>query len=223
MIELQAGEVIGFAGGEGHLAMDFGAFDGRVPPLGFANPARFWSDPLGLDPYHMVCPIDYYAPEIRDQLRGRLGEFTGQRPRTVEPICGEVEQDELGTAQGTWYRRGTLGPSESPHLALVHDNVDPSLGVFSFGTSVPGLGPGVYFFHPQTSGRINLDFSRVAADGSVYCYASLFGRSGRPVSPTRTILIQLTSETTLRIETQDAAECGPGPWGFQSDLADFER
>ena len=49
MIEMQAGEVIGVAGGEGHLALDLGAFDGRVSTLAYANPARFWSSASGLD------------------------------------------------------------------------------------------------------------------------------------------------------------------------------
>ena len=226
MIEMQAGEVIGVAGGEGHLALDLGAFDGRVPPLVYANPARFWSHPSGLDQFHMVCPIDYYGPDLRVELRGRLGDFTGQTPRTVVPICGEVEQDEPGTAQGNWYRRGTVGGPPFPYgskLALVHSNFNPLLGAFSIGTSVPGLGPGAYYFRPQTSGSVNLDFSRVIANGNVYCYDSFFGLAGYAVSPAHIILIQLTGETTLRIEKRDAAECGTGPGVFQSNFADYER
>lgn len=82
MIEMQGGEIIVVAGSGGHMAMDFGAMDGRVPPLACANPARFWSNPLGLYPVHMVCPIDYYEPLARTQLRGRLGDFTGESLRT---------------------------------------------------------------------------------------------------------------------------------------------
>ena len=83
MIELKAGELIGAAGGEGHLALDFGAMDGRVPPLAYANPVHFWADPSGLDRFHQVCPIDYYVPGVRDRLRGRLGDFEGKTPRTI--------------------------------------------------------------------------------------------------------------------------------------------
>ena len=46
----------------------------------------------------MSCDIKVKTPEVRDWLRGRLGDFEGKNPRTVEPICGEVEQDEPGTA-----------------------------------------------------------------------------------------------------------------------------
>ncbi len=226
MIEMQAGEVIGVAGGEGHLALDLGAIDGRVSPLVYANPARFWSSASGLDQFHMVCPIDYYVPDLRVELRGRLGDFTGQTARTAEPICGEVEQDEPGTAQGNWYQRGTVGGPPFPYgsqIALVHSNFDPSLGAFSIGTLVPGLGTGAYYFRPQTFGRVNLDFSEVISDGNVYCYDSMFGLAGYAVSPAQIILVQLTTEATLRIEKIDAAECGAGPWAFQANFADFER
>ena len=227
MIEMQAGEIIEVSEG----GLDFGAMDSRGPPLAYANPARYWSASSGLDPHHLVCAIDYYSPNVRDQLLGWMGDHSGQTPRTVEPICGEVEQDEPGTAQGNWFLRGTVGTPPFPnttHLALVHDNVDPLLGTFSVGAPVPGLGPFAENFAPQTSGgRVNLDFSQVIADGNIYCYDSWHNRLGDPIShpQPRIILIQLTSETTLRIEKQDTteSECGTGPWAFQSNFVDFER
>ena len=223
-IEVQAGELIGTTGDEGNLALDFGMRDDRVPALADANPSRHYSNRSGFDQFHLVCAIDYYPPDVRDRLRARLGDHFGGRPRTIEPICGEVEQDEPGTAQGKWYRPGTVEePSpEGLHLALVHDNVDPSRGVFSVGTSVPGLGPNAWFFAPQPSGGVNRDFSQVTADGAVFCYDPV-SRSGRPPSPPLVILLQLTSDTTLRIEKQDAAECGAGSWAFGSNHAVFER
>ncbi len=231
MIEMEAGEIIGVNEEKENLGLDFGAMDSRVPPLAYANPARYWSSPSGLDPHPLVCVIDYYSPDVRDQLRGRLGGNGGQAFRTVEPICGEVEQDEPGTAQGNWFLRGTVGTPPLPyttHLALVRDNIDPLLGAFSVGAPVPGLGPFTENFAPQTSGgRVNLDFSQVTADGNIYCYDSWHNRSGEPVTHTqpRIVLIQLTGATTLRIEKQDVAEseCGTGPWAFQANYVDFER
>ena len=173
IIETEAGEIIGVSEG----GLDFGAMDSRVPPLTHANPARYSSSVL-----HAVCAIDYYSPDVRDRLRGRFGGHRGQRLRTVEPICGEVEQDEPGTAQGNWFLRGTEGSlSSSPttHLALVHDNVDPLLGAFSVGAPVPGIGPFAVIFAPQTcGGRVNLDFNQVTADGNIYCYDSWHNRAG---------------------------------------------
>lgn len=63
----------------------------------------------------------------------------------------------------------------------------------------------------------------MTADDQVYCYDSMFGIGGYAVSPAQIILVQLTTEATLRIEKIDAAECGAGPWAFQANFADFER
>ncbi len=141
----------------------------------------------------------------------------------MAPICGEVEQDEPGTAQGKWYKLGTVEPlGEDQHLALVHDNVDPSRGVFSVGTSVPGLERNAWFFTPQSSGGVNRDFSQVTADGAVYCYEPV-GRSGCPPGTPLVILLQMTSETTIRIQKRDVARCDTGPWTLDADSVDFER
>ncbi len=117
MIEVQAGELIGTAGDRGSLAMDFGMRDGRVPALAYANSSRHYSNRSGFDQFHLVCAVDYYRPDVRDQLRARLGDHFGGKPRTIEPICGEVEQDEPGTAQGNWYKPGTA------ELSLFYDYV----------------------------------------------------------------------------------------------------
>ena len=207
----------------GRLAMDFGLRDARVTPQAYANPSRHSSRQSGFDLFHVACAIDYYRPNLREKLRARLGDHFGGRQRTITPICGEVEQDEPGTAQGKWYKPGTAGLlREDPHLALVHDNVDPSRGVFSIGTSVPGLGPDAWFFAPRPSGGVNRDFSQVTAHGAIGCYEPV-GRSGRPPASPLVILLQMTSDTTLRIEKRDAAQCGTGPWAFQASYADFER
>lgn len=222
-IEMQAGEQIGTTGRTGQNALDFGAYDGRVAPLEYANPSRHRSAPDGFDQLHVVYAIDYYRPDVGDELRSRLGVHSQGRPRTVQPVCGEVEQDRPGTAQGKWYRLGVAESfPEDPHLALVHDNVDPTIGAFSIGASFPGLGSGVYHFTPQDSGRVNLDFGGVSADGGRYCYDALSVRGG-PVTPPRTIILELTTDESLRIEAQDAAACGSGPWTFLSDPAEFER
>ena len=221
-VEIRAGEIIGTTGREGQNALDFGAYDGRATPLAYANPSRHRSSPDGLDQLHVVCVIDYFKPDVRDELVARLGQHAGTGSRTIGPVCSEVEQDEPGTAQGKWYRKATVDQfPEDPHLALVHDNVDPSIGAFSIGTSVPGLRPGVYHFSPRESGSVNLDFGLVTPDGRVYCYDSLSVR-GSPM-PSLIILLELTNETALRIEGQEAPECGTGPWALQSGYAEFER
>ena len=41
--------------------------------------------------------------------------------------------------------------------------------------------------------------------------------------PSLVILVELTDDTALRIERQEAAECGTASWTLQSGYADFER
>lgn len=67
-------------------------------------------------------------------LSALLGRFTLRR--IIAPTCGTIMQDIAGTAQGRWFFDTSSG--EDRHLALVHDNVDPRVGVFSVGTSLTG-------------------------------------------------------------------------------------
>jgi hypothetical protein len=224
-IEVQQGEIIGTAGGRaGQNALDMGAMDARLPALGYANPARIQANPSGLDQLHVVCPIDYFEAETRRQLRSMLGDWSGER-RTVEPLCGEVMQDVPGTAQGKWYLRGTVEPfPEDPHLALVHDNVDPGYGVLSAGTSVPGLDADTYYFLPQDEGAFNLDFSLLTPGDSVHCYGEFSNYPGQPGEYLDLkLMVQLTPQSILRVEMQQGGECGVGPFSFGSSLTEFER
>ncbi|OGI44377.1 MAG: hypothetical protein A2637_03485 [Candidatus Muproteobacteria bacterium RIFCSPHIGHO2_01_FULL_65_16] len=168
--------------------------------------------------------MDYFAEPVRSTLRARFGY--GARHRTAEPMCGEVEQDEPGTAQGIWFVAGTTETyPEDPHLALVHDNIDPTQPAFSVGQSLSRAGlpaesrlnPGVYIFAPEAAGRRNREFRDLAVDGLVYCHDTL------RYHPGGVVLMQLTSATTLRVERQAAAGCGAGPWAFTSAYTDFER
>ena len=104
--QLRAGDRIGTAGGVGGNALDFGAYDGRMASLPYANSSRHHADPLGLDQSHVVCAIDFFRPDVRDQLRSRLDRHSGERVRTVEPICGEVDQDVR--RQNKWDKRGAF-------------------------------------------------------------------------------------------------------------------
>ena len=219
-VKLSAGELIGTAGGgQEQNALDLGVYDLRVDPQPYANPDR-WGEQL----LHVVCPLDYFTADVRDALRAKLGSHDGTTSRAGPVACGEVEQDEPGTAQGVWILPGTVYTyPEDPHLSLVHDNVDPSTGVFSVGVSMAdsGLSSGLYHFDPASSGLVNRDFKDVTADGAIYCYETRdrFGSEPLPF----VILVQLTSPTTLRSERQDSASCGSGPWQFSSAYTDYER
>jgi hypothetical protein len=225
-IEIEEGEVIGSAGGRAWPnALDMGAIDARLPPLAYANPERLDSNPSGLDFYHVACPVDYFAEDVRSQMMAMFGDWEGGIRRTIEPVCGEVMQDIPGTAQGKWYLRGTIESfPEDPHLALVHDNKVPTRAVFSVGTSVPGLDSSTYRFDPNFEGSFNLDFSQVTPGEMIYCYSGFVTRSGSPDTRAgHRLLLQLTSESILRIEAQPGIECSDAPYTFTENVAEFER
>ncbi len=217
-IKVAAGERIGSAGGTTYAnALDLGAFDLRMRPRPYANPSR-WSE----KPLYVACPLDYFEPELREILYQKVGQSGGRTARVIPPLCGEVEQDEPGPAQGAWFVQGQSAQYlEDPHLALVHDNIDPSRAVFSVGTSMAksGLDPGLYYLAPLESGFVNRDF-RDVEPGNVYCYEGLIDRSAHDAGVT--IILELTDPETLRIERADYA-CGNGPWSFGESSTIFER
>ncbi|HLC85900.1 MAG TPA: hypothetical protein VJG30_01275 [Candidatus Nanoarchaeia archaeon] len=215
-IKVSAGEIIGTAGKfKSQHALDFGASDFRTPPLNYANPSRWYKRQK-----HLVCSIDYFSPEVRSLLQSKLGSHDGSVRRTVQPFCGEVEQDVSGTAQGVWFVEGAEETyPEDPHLSLVYDNIDPARGVFSVGTSVKGLRSSTYYFIPSKNGFVNRDFKDVKADGNIYCYETVDSFSNFPKN--FIILLQLADEKTLRLEKKDFVKCVE-PLGF-SDYTAFER
>lgn len=211
-ILVRAGEVLGTAGRR-YPTFDLGAYDMRTGPLVYANPSR-WRE----ESFHVVCPLDYYEAGAGEVLRGFLGGWGGTK-RTVAPVCGRVDQDLPGTVQGVWFAKGLAWDHEDAHLALVHDNVDPSQPRFSVGTSVTGLNPGVYQFAAEGSGLVNRDFSDVVSDGNVYCY-ELQQQYGGALF---VALVQLTSSTELWVEKNGLQSCGSGPWAFEPNAIIFER
>jgi hypothetical protein len=192
--------------------LDFGAYDTRRP-LPFANPSRH-----PLPTLYAVCPGNYFTGDLQALFNSRYGGQSGAR--TVEPLCGSVNQDAAGTAQGDWYPAGIPNLQlEDSGLALVHDNVEPSTGAFSIGNAVPNVTSGVYKFMPAHSGQVNREFSEVTADGNIYCYDSFFFLPG---AFSGTLLIQLAGASTLNIQKQSATSCGAGPWTMSSPTS-FSR
>lgn len=205
-VKVSAGAPLGQTGVQ---TFDLGLRDSRLPAPVYANQDRWGSEHLTV-----ACPLDYFTPSIKADLYSFLG-YANER-RTEEPLCGEVAQDEPGTAQGMWFTPGTTNIlQEDEQLALVHDNIDYTQGVFSVGTAAGDVASGRYQFTPEHSGLVNRDFDEVALDGNVYCYENEEEWSS-------TLLVQLTSEDDLSIDTGSGTTCGSGPWSL-SDSAVFER
>ena len=215
-IKVKAGEQIGTVGGRaGQNALDLSFYDFGSAPLAYANPSR-WYGKL----FYVVCALDYYSEELKPVLEAKLGYG---KPRTIKPLCGEVNQDISGSAQGVWFVKGTTDTyPEDPHITLAHDNFDPGYAVFSIGRSLAnyGLDAGVYSFTLRDTGLVDRDFKDVKPDGNIYCYDVNQNYQGR-TEYKASIQLQLTDATTLRMGTK-SSKCGSSPWNLASFL-EFER
>lgn len=215
-IELEAGEVIGTVGGR-TFNFDFGSSDMRVDP---SEAARYDRRFEGIG--YVVCPLDYFSKDIKEALYAKLGDHSsGGQKRTIEPVCGTPHQDLVGTAQGVWYLQGSSGlDKEDQHIALVHDNIDPRIPVFSIGTSLEkfGIESRTYEFEPKSTGFVDRDFADVKADGNIYCYEFNKG-FGDDVFQ---VLLQMETDEKLKIGKGRSTWCGSGPWDF-GEYVIFEK
>lgn len=219
-LQVKAGEQLGTAGGgEGQMVFDFGLHDKRVPPATFANLKRWKGQE---QKQYTVCPLDYYTPELKQQLTSRLGNPDGTQRRTIEPVCGTSNWDLPGAAQGVWIFKGEEQVAhENPHLALAYDNTNPTTGVISMGNSgeSKGFAWGSYNFQPKDSGLVNRHFKDIKADGNVYCFETedTYRNNAKAV-----IILTMPTSNSLQIEKTNNVSCGSGPWQVQN-YTEFER
>lgn len=204
-IKVNSGQEIGATWG-----FDLFATDSRITELKSANPDRWYNYSRNLK--YTVCPLDYFIEPEKTKLYSLLGGWDNIK-RTIEPLCGTVEQDIKGTAQGNWFVKGIIKTMpEFPHLALALDNGNPGINVFSVGTSIPNLDSKRYLFSPKSEGEINIAFSKVKP-GAIYCYEQ--------AEWDFTIVLELLNETTLKIEKQPGNKCDE-PFKLNSGVL-FER
>ena len=223
-IRIAAGTLIGYAGGPatGSAALDFGLRDYRADPILYANPDRLenWRE------LYVACPYDYYEEgSAREQLQDRLAVASHG-----EPLCGSVAYDRPGTAQGRWFLAGSSGAYEPEHIALMPANTDPdTIGVLSIGNA--DIGTDGYYFDYEYTGRINLSFDQVTADGHTYCYDQLRSRtptvaSGNAEALPGILFLRMDDAEHLTLErATGAAACPADPDSlvFTSAAVAFER
>jgi len=216
-IKVMAGDVIGTTAG-----LDLLLFDTRLAPLTYANASRWISNSSGFDHFHVAPFSDYYAEPARSTIRAMLGSFDGKTKRTAEPLGGTIATDVAGSAQGTWFSPAASTYPETPHLAIVPDNVDPSRIDVSIGASQPGMSAGAYSFVPVKSGTINRDPSTITPSQSVYCWEigySSFDRRG-------IVLVQLPDASTLVIDARAGSTrtcAGEQPWSMSATAFTYKR
>jgi hypothetical protein len=217
-VEVSAGEVLGTVGGAPNPAsLDFSFWDRRVPELSYANPGRWIRNSTGFDNFHVVPASDYFAEPARSAVAAKLGSFDGRVRRTVAPAGGTIALDVPGTVQGAWLNPAQPTHPETPHLAIVPDNVDPSEIDVSMGMSQPGVSAGQYRFTPASTGLANRLPGQIIADGQTYCYELRYGG---------VLLLRLVDATTLRVEGRPAATtcASQQPWTFNAGAwFDYKR
>lgn len=195
--QAKAGEVIGaIEAKEGAPAFDFNTYDKRKKPLNFVNPKRYLNKQL-----YTVCGLDLFEPQTKSMLNSHLGGYGGKR--TIEPLCGSIMQDITGTAQGNWFNGSeddqTL-ENKGLAISLFHDNVDPSIGIVSIGTSFAG--GGAIIFSPHHSGTVNREFSEIKPDNNIYCYQN---EDRNNMDLKGIVIMQLLDADKLKIEYQQGS------------------
>ncbi|MCH7493047.1 hypothetical protein IID19_05735 [Patescibacteria group bacterium] len=226
-IEVTAGEILAQTARQGQHNFDLGVYDFNQEPWAFANPDRWARNRSNYS--NTRCPLDYYAGELKEKLFATLGDGNyggyGIGVRTIEPICGTVGQDVPGTAQGVWFLKNSasgMHVGEDQHIALVHDNFDPTKGALSLGIALEDLGipSRVYFFVPEHEGLYNRELSEIQAGSDVYCFNGQGGAGNNFYQIP--ILIQLVDATTIKIGKLNALDCETGPWAL-GQFVEFER
>ncbi|TVR17247.1 MAG: hypothetical protein EA391_05380 [Balneolaceae bacterium] len=168
-IRKTSGEILGQAGG--FLgALDFDMYN-RNHRNEFVNQGRLHD---GFR--HAICPQTLFAEPLRSVLLGKVGR--GGVWRTAEPVCGTMEIDVAGTAQGLWVIDGrdvTLsGETHDLFFSLALDDILPhkySVLVTAHEMfMIDGIGAAVIGFEMEQTGRINIKFSNIPNDGTIYCY-----------------------------------------------------
>lgn len=221
-ISVKAGEEMGTVFNGRSAALDIWATDFRSEKLKFANPAR-WRE----ESFYNVCPANYFTVGIKNEMLGRFSGYNRNEKRTIEPVCGTIDVDRKGTAQGHWFSRDQIQNSlEDKNLALVNDNKNPLQQAFSMGNSGESKGykSGVNYFMPKNSGNVNRDFSEVKPDGSVYCYETTSSPNVKThgAGEKSVLYLSMPNEETIRVEKASSFACDQGLW-IMMNYVEFVR
>ena len=86
-------------------------------------------------------------------MQALLGNGPGDR-RTQQPLCGKIDFDVAGTAQGDWVMSSMADDdmAQSYGLGLVKDNVDPSIYVVCIGNLGSAIDASELPFAPSAAG-----------------------------------------------------------------------
>lgn len=204
-LKVKSGQLLGYVQKkDGKLPFEIWAANYNKPARADVNWEYYEDDRYA----HSMCLFDLYTGDLKKQFYEKFGSagykpgetFT---PRTIEPLCGQVNQDIVGTIQGMWFgwmpkRTDNVDDSEKG-LAFLHNNIDPRQAEISIGGNFMDIG--VVMFAPQHSGLIDREPSEVKADNRIYCY----NKQNNGENSEGKILVQLINDHRLKVEYQVGA------------------
>ncbi|HEV2412761.1 MAG TPA: hypothetical protein VGS28_03075 [Candidatus Saccharimonadales bacterium] len=228
-VNLNAGAEIGTAGGAANFTtnFDFGLSDSRK--VGQTADPAIWKP----NDDNYVCSLDYFSASVRKALYGKIGDFNNLSP-AADQQCGQVYQDQDGTAQGVWVVKGTNKTNQSvwslnQHLiSFIHDNIVPHNYMVGFSSDVQQtLGfqdSSAYIVTPSSSGNVDRPFNDVVANGSTYCYQTTPQYSS-PGQSGISFTLQMLNPTELRMGAlPNGVSCSsPSSQWQPAKYLDFER
>jgi hypothetical protein len=183
-----------------------------------------------------ICPQPLFTPALETFLLDKVGR--GGVWRTAEPVCGTMEIDVPGTAQGLWVLDGhdvvLSGETYDLFFSLALDDLMPETYVVlvtaheSF--SIEGQGSVVLPFAIQADGRVNRSFVDLPADNSIYCYSLATDTPMHHANADMSVFVALGTDGKVTLERRDHAfaesPCtlqSPDDWQFSADALRLMR
>lgn len=210
-IPVTAGQLVGRVGGQ---TVDFGVWNFEKSPAFFANPDSYEEDRPYLDDM-----FAYFTEPLKAQLLTKA-------VRVVEPRSGTVSYDIAGKLVGGWFREGSGGFEGPPnihqtgdgrywdgHLAIVYDFIDPTAIIVSFGNWEGSAKQFTVKGNAPDPANVDVNSGPIKYELTTGSYINGYTGEGWMVAPpianprmastdrvTGTVLVQLLSETQLKVE-----------------------
>lgn len=197
-VPVEAGDVIGktAAAYAQSAALDMGLHDRNA--LSYISPEKY-----PVPACHAISPLENFTEPLKQLVYKKV-------KRVEEPRSGEFDFDSLGTLAGNWFLKGTDGWSGDDafrnYLSFAYDVYDPQYKRVSLGQKFAER----YNFGVSYLSRVNdgsLDFREVTVATGKVRYELMPVREGdeffgRTLSDlvTNTLLVQMISETEIKIE-----------------------
>ena len=241
-INVKAGDLIGYTqnetkkdGTKGFAFEIWAANYNKTPPSNIDW--SFYDD----DRYaHIMCTFDLYSGILKQQFYDKLGgidnqiskdEKTGKqikgtsvfKQRTIEPICGTVNQNIVGTIQGMWFGQGWKNRIDKNFVdnirqfSFLHWNIDPTYAELGNAGEITNGQPNQLYFIAKHSGTIDREPSEVKVDNKIYCYN--YDRAIQGQQSEGKILAELIDDRHLKLEYQSgfcgAVETFTKPYNYE--------